>query len=456
MKTFAESLHKLGTISFEGIPLKIPPVNLSAIDDLIEEVQLTAFPNDVYKEFDVSRHKSSNSKTTVFLVRGSDRDSDRDELAKNLKDAGIKYEIRGSSKSSFDPIFLDNFEDGQNVIFLFKPKAGGMGETTLNSSITELFPCMAWEKKHKPKSVPAFYDWLLAQDVDKFKCVAGSDKQAGKDTVAKAEDSSKFDEKMQNAIGIHKYIADENKLKPIKQVYWGYRAKPSGVPKNHPGDIFIQFKDKQILGTSLKAGGKKSTEPKLNTYVNPIFQTMKKGNQVPKLSQKLYKEVYSKIEGMPDVKTYDSKSGRKASYDVLKQLERTNKTEYERLYNVQLEIIRQTLIDLFNQSKDASMQYIKTAILRDAPDVPTKVIKGIGKSYEQVTDDDELGVFLPVVKFIKAEASKASKQNWFLHLKSNKDVIIMQMTVRTNKTGLGHKLGQFYNLSVKYNGLLKK
>ncbi len=456
MKTFSDIAYKLGTITFEGIPLKTPTIDLARIEDLIEEVQLTAFPKDVYGEFEITRHKSSNSKTTVFLIRGADRASDRDELEKNLKDAGIQHEIRGSSKSSFDPIFLDNFEDGQNVIFLFKPKSGGMGETTLNSSITELFPCMAWEKKHKPKSVPAFYDWLLKQDVDKFKCVAASDRQAAKDTVAKAEDSSKFDEKMQNAIGIHKYITDENKLKPVKQVYWGYRAKPSGVPKNHPGDIFIQFADKQILGTSLKAGGKKSTEPKLNTYVNPIMQAFRKGNKVPKLSQELYKKVYSKIEGMPPVKTYDTKSGRKATYEVLKQLERTNKTEYEKLYDEQLEIVRQTLIDLFNQSKDASLQYIKTAILRDAPDVPTKVIKGIGKTYEQVTDDDELGVFLPVVKFIKAEASKASKQNWFLHLKSNKDVIVMQMTVRTNKSGLGHKLGQFYNLAVKYNGLLKK
>ena len=120
MQTFKE--HISG-ISFEGIVLKnLPKSSLAKITDLIEEVQLSSFDTEIVKGFDISRHKSSNSKTTTFLVRGSDRNSDRDEISKNLRDAGIKHEIRGSSKSGFDPIFLDNFEEGQNVIFLFKPK----------------------------------------------------------------------------------------------------------------------------------------------------------------------------------------------------------------------------------------------------------------------------------------------------------------------------------------------
>ena len=46
--------------------------------------------------------------------------------------------------------------------------------------------------------------------------------------------------------------------------------------------------------------------------------------------------------------------------------------------------------------------YIKTNILRDAPDVPTIVIKAVGSDYEEVTDKDQLGVFLPQVKFTES------------------------------------------------------
>jgi hypothetical protein len=163
---------------------------------------------------------------------------------------------------------------------------------------------------------------------------------------------------------------------------------------------------------------------------------------------------------MPSAKTYDSKD-RKITQQVLKDFDKNNNGKYEQYYNEHLEIVRQALIDLFNKNGKQggkSFDYIKKEILREAPGVPTKVIKGIGSTYEQVTDDDELGVFLPVVKFIKAEASKSSKQNWFLHLASKDTTYTMQMSVRTNKAGHAglKKLGQFYNLAVKYNGLLKK
>ena len=116
--------------------------------------------------------------------------------------------------------------------------------------------------------------------------------------------------------------------------------------------------------------------------------------------------------------------------------------------------MRQGIVKLFNKNKDNTIKYIKTNILRDAPDVPTIVIKAISDSYEEVTDLDELGVFLPQVRFVKAYASKGSKQNWFIDLKSGDDTLTMKMSIRTNKAGHPgvKKLGQF-SLAVKYNGL---
>ena len=419
---------------------------------LSEEVKVSDFPEDVFGDLPIEK-KSGNSKTTVFVARSQDRLTDRDELVRNLKQAGIKAEVREKSGQSVDPIHIDDGFDTK-VIILIKPKSGGIGETTLNASITELFPAIAWEKNFNVgTNIEKFYDFLLEQDPTKLKCVNPKDVKAAIETIQKASESSKFSEKMLNAMGVIKYLTDENKSKPIKQVYWGYRAKPKGVPKNHPGDIFLEFNDGDMLGVSLKAGGKKTKEPKLNTYVNPIF-TAFKDNGVKKLKKDLHDKVYSKIEGMPDARSYDG-SKRRDTAKALVDLSKKDNKKYESLYNEHLEVCRGAVIDLFNKNKDKTLDYIRTEILRDAPEVPTKVIKAVKDEFEEITANDELGVFLPVVKFIKAYPSKTSKQNWFLELKSKDETVTMEMAIRTNKAGNAgqKKLGQFFNLAVKYNSL---
>jgi vacuolar-type H+-ATPase subunit E/Vma4 len=424
----------------------------SFLNFLSEEVSKKDFPSEIFGELSVEK-KSENSKTAIFVVRSNDRLDDRDEILRNLDQAGIKAEVRNKTGQSVDPIFIDSHFDVK-VILLIKPKSGGMGETTLNASITELFPLIAWEKNYRMgTSIDKFYDFLLEQEPTTLKCVLGKDSKAAVDTIQKASESSKFSEKMLNAMGVYKYLVDENKGKPIKNVYWGYRAKPTGVPKGHPGDIFLEFSD-GMLGVSLKAGGKKTKEPKLNTYVNPIFTAFNKERNVIALRRKLHTEVYSKIEGMPPSGSYD-KSKKRDTSKLLIKLNKEDKARYEKLYDQHLEICRQSVIDLFNQNKENTLEYIRSAILRDAPSVPTKVIKAVEDNFEEVTETDELGVFLPLVKFVKAYASKSSKQNWFLELKSREQTITMAMSIRTNKSGTAgnKKLGQFFNLSVKYNSL---
>ena len=424
----------------------------SFLNFLSEEVSKKDFPSEIFGELSVEK-KSENTKTAIFVVRSNDRLDDRDEILRNLDQAGIKAEVRNKTGQSVDPIFIDSHFDVK-VILLIKPKSGGMGETTLNASITELFPLIAWEKNFNPRTnIGKFYDFLLEQEPKKLKCVLSKDVKAAVDTIQKASESSKFSEKMLNAMGVYKYLVDENKGKPIKNVYWGYRAKPTGVPKGHPGDIFLEFSD-GMLGVSLKAGGKKTKEPKLNTYVNPIFTAFNKERNVIALRRKLHTEVYSKIEGMPPSGSYD-KSKKRDTSKLLIKLNKEDKARYEKLYDQHLEICRQSVIDLFNENKENTLEYIRSAILRDAPSVPTKVIKAVEDNFEEVTETDELGVFLPLVKFVKAYASKSSKQNWFLELKSREQTITMAMSIRTNKSGTAgnKKLGQFFNLSVKYNSL---
>ena len=50
--------------------------------------------------------------------------------------------------------------------------------------------------------------------------------------------------------------------------------------------------------------------------------------------------------------------------------------------------------------------------------------------------------------------SISSKQNFDIRIKQYSKVLgSMNMAVRSNKVGVEHKLGQFFNLAVKYNGL---
>ena len=412
-------------------------------------------------------NKKSSSGRTIIIVRDNDRIDTRDDFFKSLKDAGISAEIKDYASSSIEHIWLkDKFEDSEDnknktIIVVFKSAAGGMQETTLNSSITELFPCIAWENGWaNPTSVDDFYQKLITVDTNTLKCVGSQDREAAKETIAKAPDSSKYQTKMENALGILKYLRIQNKQSPIKNILWGYRAKPTGVDEKHPGDMYITFKDNKVLGVSLKAGGKSTHEAKLNTYVNPVWEAFGKQRELVALRKKLHKEVYSKIPDMPSETEYDTGKGRNITGKILKDFNqgKTHKL-YEDYYDKQLEIMRKAIIDLFNKNPKQSFKYIKENILRNAPDVPTIVIKGVGDDFQQVTDDDEVGVFLAVTKYIVAYKSTKSKQNWHIDLVSGggKETLTMNMVIRSNKGGHAgvKKLGQYYNLSVKFNSVAK-
>ena len=426
---------------------------------LVEDFELAG---DVFSGFEYIQKSASEKSRIEFRVTSDDRETDRDEILRRLKNAGVSAEKRETSASSVDPIYGEH--EGRKFIILVKPKKGGMGESTLNASITELFPCIMFERQIKPtgmsdKDIDKLMERLLAVDTRKLKCVGSKDQAAAKDTLQRADTSSKYFEKMKAAISIYKYLTDENKDKPIRRVYWGYRAKPKGVPQNHPGDMFIEYSDGKMLGVSLKSGGKKTKEPQLNTYHYTIFVNERggpdfgdaKGKET--LRKKIYDRVYSKITDFPKYGNHDGGKGGRHP-DKTKAIAAINKLpnkEQNKLYDEYLELARQGLIERFNKNKDDTLKYIKEAILRDAPDVPTIVIKAIEKSgtYEEITDKDQLGVFLPQVRFVKAYSSRSSKQNWFIELRSGDEKVTLAMAVRSSSGG---KLKQ-WNLKTVYNGL---
>ena len=277
-----------------------------------------------------------------------------------------------------------------------------------------------------------------------------SDAKAGKDFIEQMPESSLYSAKMANAIAIRKYLKDTNSKKKIKDVYWTYRAKPAGVPANSPADIVIFFNDGSILGVSLKAGGESTKEPLLNTYVKPIYEYFDNGNASKKLREKLLKEVYNKV-GITS-RNYDD-AERNSTLEKLEKVERDNQKKYDEMYDKGLDIIRKDLMKVMTKDYKKFAAYCRKQILKQS-EVPVTIIKAVNDTYKEVKDSNRLNVLLAEADKVTAEASTSSKQNFLLCLyNGSKKIGVMNMSVRSNQVGVKHKLGQFYNLAVKYNGL---
>ena len=153
--------------------------------------------------------------------------------------------------------------------------SGGQ-QTTVNSTITELFPALCFNNGYNPKNPEDLENFINGVDLKSTKSkrtfVNENNIKAGKEFIVLKNKirPAMREEKIQNAYAITKFLFETDKIKKIDKVVWGYREKPAGVPNNHAGDVFIFFKEKSypaIAGISLKAGGEKTAEPKLNSYV---------------------------------------------------------------------------------------------------------------------------------------------------------------------------------------------
>jgi hypothetical protein len=394
----------------------------------------------------------ATSKSTTIIIRSSanDRNRVKIDVESKFKRANfiVKKSRTGGSTGSTEIIF-----DEHIVKILYKPASGGMSETTLNSTITELCPSLAFMNGKKTfKDVKSFYDFIkVAKPAGVY--LNNNDAKAGQQFIDVMSGSSKFKEKMENALGILKFLVEKNKESSISQLYWGYRAKPQGVPTTHKGDIFIKFSTGEMLGVSLKAGGEKTAEPQLNTYVNKMFDDYGNGKAKDALIKEVYKKIHSTI-GLPE--NWQDRSRRTQSIELIIKYKKKYPEKYEDLYDQMLEIIRGRIIQNVNASMPATIDYIKKQILKKDESVPLVVVKAYGNNYKFVTDEDALDGFIPEIKSIKAYPSKSSKQNWHIDLIGNKKTITMNMTVRSNKTDPDNKVAQGYNLAIKFNGITTK
>ena len=396
----------------------------------------------------------SSSPSKILVDCDQDRKEAKADLENILKENKVEFKEQIVSGSSFPATVIS----GQNLNILYKNKrGGGMSETTLNSSITELFPCIAFLTKIQNQdltTVEKFYSAVLKNNSSDLSCYIKNDHVAGKEFVDKAETSTKFNQKVNGALAVLKFIRQQDKGKPISGVYWGYRNKPSGVLPNHKGDIFLKFNDNSLLGVSIKSGGAKTQEPKLNTYVNPIMEWFGKKQEFDKMKEEAFNLYYTTIPDMPqDYK----KVGSKEFYDSLGKFEISNKQDYDKRYDAVLEYMRTKLITLLSASDAKTKQWLMEVVAGEQEGVPLVVVKAIETTGEFELQEDDDVIKSCVVRSkktggLKIEKSTTSKQNFDISLTCNLKTTKLNFSIRSNKVGVQHKLGQFLNLAEKFNG----
>jgi len=404
--------------------------------------------------------KQAGKTVVKFNVMTTDRETSRDRVEKSLKKEFKSLVKREQLSVSSMACTVVNGEDKMKYIFIYKPTKGGMSQTTLNSSITELYPCIAFEKGIRVSSaskteIKKFHQQIskaCTKDLVKRVFVNDKDFEAGKGFIDNAE-RGKFEEKIKNAINILRWIQGVNRKHEIIRVCWGYRKKPEGIMSNHPGDIFLQFKNKAWLGVSLKAGGEKTNEPKLNTYVKPIFDYFGKTRQYEKIKDKLWPQ-YMEIPGIEESDKRDwGKNNLALKTYTFEKSNLESEKKYNELYDKNLAIIKDELINLIgNKSNfEKAKEWIKEKVAQQQQDVPLVIVKATQSTARRDKASDLLIEAVAAVKKINAEIANVGGKQAFAVKLIDGTKVKMDFTTRTNKVGANHKMGQFTNLAVKFN-----
>src|SRR5210317_1642307 len=148
--------------------------------------------------------KKSTRSADVFYARAADRSTARKHFNNHFKSQKLKAVVKKTSLSSED--ITETEIGGKTVRIVYKPMSGGMTETTLNSTITELFPCIAFLNGCVERNPEKLYEKVLSYPQSQKCYVNKSDQKSGVDFLEDMPKSSKFKEKMTNAVAITKYL----------------------------------------------------------------------------------------------------------------------------------------------------------------------------------------------------------------------------------------------------------
>lgn len=335
-------------------------------------------------------------------------------------------------------------------------------DTTLNASITELFPAIAFNLKFKPSSVEDFKKFLYTLKFNRAKSSwHPKDADSAKLVIEKLPtmDERFLKTKMQNAIGITNYLYSLHSSKPIKNVVWGYRAKPAGIPKNHAGDIFIFFRNGDKIGVSLKAGTAKSKEPLKNTYVGTQYKNLKISTSA--LESDLWDRVYSKIPGVKDIATKNNFIKNKEVTKLYVDYYVESENDANELYREMLIVCREHMCNVLNKLNTKEfIDWVQNTfnLQRKGEEVPLIMVKAVGDRAEQKGDD--IVDMIPLLNRHYAYLNRNSVQEYLIDINTPDDKKTLKMTIRSDSgvrpekgtSGQG-RLGQYLQLKMQYSGV---
>ena len=351
----------------------------------------------------------------------------------------------------YDISYIDNIQDLLERV-----------DTTLNASVTELFPCLAFNKKFRPSSIEDFKKFLYKLNIEKMKSSFHAKDAASAQLVIEklpGMEDKFLKDKLENAIGITNYLYQLHETKPIKKVVWGYRAKPAGIPKNHAGDIFVFFKNGDKIGLSLKAGTKKSKEPLKNTYVGTQYKAL--GISTTKLESSLWNRVYSKIPGIKYIATKKNFVKNKEVTQLYVDYYASNQSEADELYKKMLIVCREHFCAELNKMNiEDFITWVQDTfnLQRKNDDIPLILVKAVGKTAEEKGDD--IVDMIPMITRHYAYLNKSSVQEYLIDIHSPNGKKTLKMTIRSDSgvrpekgvTGQG-RLGQYLQLKMQYSGV---
>ena len=114
--------------------------------------------------------------------------------------------------------------------------------------------------------------------------------------------------------------------------------------------------------------------------------------------------------------------------------------------------MKQAVINLFNSDIRKTRKFIKSQILKTQLKTPFIKVKATMSTAYVDNTYDQLQAGLEAATSIIASDAGGSKQDFIITL-SDGITLNMEFSARSNKSGFLHKLGQFENLSVKFNAI---
>tara|TARA_E500000305_G_C3991601_1_gene222258 strand:+ start:142 stop:1260 length:1119 start_codon:yes stop_codon:yes gene_type:complete len=363
----------------------------------------------------------------------------------------------------------------------------GGEQTTINAAITELYPALAFNSGATVTSADGMQEFISNIDLTangaKKTFVNDSNVSKAEEYITKTADirPAMKTTKLENAVGIKKWIDDYDHQRKVKEVKWTFREKPSGVDPGHAADIFLIFKDDKIkptmLGVSLKAGTAKSKEAKMNSYVATIMRShgiwkTKFPNALTELKNELWDKVYSQVPNLPTkgtnavtkqnwvTLTGARQSRNKTLQEKILLLFEHNRPKFEELYVTMNLVCRNKLISMINDNGkglECTKQWIVDNFNLPLTDMdpPLVLVKAVGTTAE--TQAASVRDFLPAVTKVHAYLQSGSVQEWFIDLQGqNNHKITLLMTTRSDTEYRAQKqngkLGAFLMLKTQYRG----